>query len=183
MKIACIGWGSLIWNPRRLLVQKKWFDDGPLLKIEFTRISSDDRVTLIIDDMSKPVRTLWTLMTTESLDEAKKSLKDREGTSIENIHCITSKNKPVTDVQKIIKKWLSEKKLDAAIWTGLSYNGDRPDIDKIVDHLDKKIDRKTQIVAEEYIRKAPKQIDTEYRKRIEREFGWTFLESTKETTA
>ena len=180
MKIACIGWGSLIWNPRRLKTQNKWFEDGPFLPIEFMRISSDERVTLIIDKDSKPVRTLWALMTTESLEDGLKSLKDREGTPKEDIHHVTSDDVPIDNIQETIKKWMLEKNLDAAIWTGLSYseetNKERPDIDRIIEHLDKKIDRKTQIVAEEYIRKAPKQIDTEYRRRIEKEFGWTPIE-------
>ncbi len=176
MKIACIGWGSLIWNPRRLKTQNKWFEDGPFLPIEFTRISRDDRVTLIIDEKSKPVRTLWTLMTTESLDEGLKSLKDREGCKKEeDIHHVTSYDEPKGNIQETIKKWILEKNLDAAVWTGLSYNKERPDIDRIIEHLDK-LERKIQILAEEYIRKAPKQIDTEYRRRIEKEFGWTLIE-------
>ena len=72
------------------------------------------------------------------------------------------------------------KNLDAAIWTGLSYskktNNKRPAIETILEHLDKTIDRTTQIVAEEYIRRAPKQIDTEYRRIIEKELGWTPIE-------
>ena len=61
MKIACIGWGSLIWDPRELKIGNDWNDDGPMLPVEFTRISSDKRVTLIIDKQAKRVRTLWTL--------------------------------------------------------------------------------------------------------------------------
>ena len=96
MKIACIGWGSLIWNLGNLKIQKRWFEDGPILPIEFTRISDNGRVTLIIDKEAKPIQTLWALMTCDDIEEAKKSLKDREGTGITKIHSV-NKNDEVTD--------------------------------------------------------------------------------------
>lgn len=54
MKIACLGWGSLIWNPGDLKIKTEdWFSGGPILPIEFVRISTDKRVTLVIDEESK----------------------------------------------------------------------------------------------------------------------------------
>ena len=56
MKIAILGWGSLIWNPDKLDFDKDfgWDPDGPKLPIEFSRISSNGRLTLIID--KKPIQ-------------------------------------------------------------------------------------------------------------------------------
>ena len=39
MKIACLGWGSVIWDPRALPIQREWFKDGPFAPVEFTRQS------------------------------------------------------------------------------------------------------------------------------------------------
>lgn len=82
MKIACIGWGSLIWSPRNLLIQRKWHSDGPLLPIEFARQSKDGRITLVITEGANLVRTLWALMVTDNLQEAKQSLGIREGSTV-----------------------------------------------------------------------------------------------------
>src|SRR5882757_9070612 len=79
MNIACLGWGSLIWRPDNLLIRREWFGDGPLLPIEFVRQSNDGRLTLVITDTAKAVRTLWALMATDDLNTAKQSLKIREG--------------------------------------------------------------------------------------------------------
>jgi hypothetical protein len=178
MKIACLGWGSLIWRPESLPIQNKWFEDGPILPIEFARISSDDRVTLIIDNKAKPIRTLWSLMTTSSLDLAIEALKQREGAKVvESIHFVKLGMENLTVIQKDILKWIIEKNLDAAIWTGLSYSNKtknkKPSCKFIINHLSH-LDYNKKKNAEEYIRRAPIQIDTEYRRQIEAEFGWTF---------
>lgn len=181
MKIACIGWGSLIWRPKGLKIQNHWFEDGPVLPVEFTRISSDNRVTLIIDNQATTVRTLWALMTCGDLDEAKKSLIDREGVKKDSlIHSISKNDETKDEIHLVIKNWLKEKDIDCAIWTGLSFSkktdNKRPSRDKIVDHL-KKLNAIECRHAEEYIRKAPIQIDTDYRQQIEVELGWTPIEN------
>ena len=183
MKIACLGWGSLVWDPQTLPVRTPWFQDGPLLPIEFARQSMDDRITLVIvlEDTVAAVRSLWALMSIGDLAKAKKELADREGIKEPNIDkyigwwprgedsdCQVSAN---------IGKWAASKDLDAVIWTALppkfqNTNNRCPTPDEVLSHLDG-LPYEKRRHAEEYIRKAPRQIDTEYRRRIEAKFGWT----------
>ena len=60
LMIGTVGWGSLIWDSRGLPTRGVWFDDGPLLPIEFARESSNGRITLVICDISYRVRACWT---------------------------------------------------------------------------------------------------------------------------
>ena len=178
MKIACLGWGSLVWDPQELPIQRQWFNDGPVLPIEFTRISDDKRVTLIIDtETNIQVRTLWALMLTNNLERARESLKIREGTpKIDKIHSVNIDYNGDEFPESKIAEWLKSQQIDTAIWTGLSYNkkyfkGKRPSIKQILNHL-AKLKKEEKFQAAYYIRKAPRQIDTAYRRRIEAEFGW-----------
>jgi hypothetical protein len=177
MKIACIGWGSLIWRPGNLRIHNTWFQDGPILPIEFTRQSNDGRMTLIIDSAAKPVCTLWALMVTDNLNDSINSLQEREGTSLANIHHVSRADIPEDATHITVKKWLETKDIDIAIWTGLSYRtvGVRPTIEQVIAQL-RSLNHVSGMAAEEYIRRAPKQIDTEYRRAIENEFGWTAIE-------
>jgi hypothetical protein len=176
-RIACLGWGSLIWNPGSLRVSGKWEDDGPLLPIEFTRISNDGRVTLIIDEEARPVRTYWSLMLVRSVNQAVQELKSREGTLASNIGVVSREDLPQARIAAIVHSWMDKKQLDAVVWTALGYRnaGVRPSIEYVINHL-KALRDNSREKAEEYIRKAPKQILTLYRHEIEKEFGWYPIE-------
>jgi hypothetical protein len=49
MNIAILGWGSLVWDQRVLPTESEWNSEGPRLPIEFSRVSQDGRLTLVID--------------------------------------------------------------------------------------------------------------------------------------
>jgi len=184
MKIACLGWGSLIWRPQNLLIQQKWFEDGPIIPIEFCRESKDKRITLVITENVRPVRVLWSLMSTDNFEIAIESLRLREGIDKKNkdslIGQVSHSDTITENIKKSIQKWLNEKDLDAAIWTDLKpkFKGqDRtPTIGEVLKHLTE-LKYEDRLNAEEYIRKAPKQIDTDYGREIEMRLGWSKIDS------
>jgi hypothetical protein len=173
MKIACIGWGSLIRCPGELPIKGKWQTDGPLLPVEFARQSDNGRITLVITRGAKPVQTLWILLDSPNIDEAKEALRKREETTLLNIKSM-KKGDPLNsdEVEKPISEWLNSKpELDAVIWTGLP---PKLPTKGVIEYLHG-LENGTLIAAETYIRNTPKQIDTEYRRAIEKEFGWTAI--------
>lgn len=185
MKIACLGWGSLIWKPESLLIQREWFKDGPFLPIEYSRQSNDDRLTLVIDiGNARLVRTLWALMATDKLAVAKKSLQVRENipkcnfeTSIGAVNIEENTDEPI---KLIIQEWAKIMKIDAVIWTSLppkfnGNNGQSPSLEEAIIHL-KGLNINKMNTAKEYIRRTPTQIDTDFRREFEKEFGWTHKE-------
>jgi hypothetical protein len=173
--IACIGWGSLIWDPRTLPIQRKWFQDGPLIPVEFVRQSKDGRLTLVIEPSAKPVRSLWAIMDDTNLDTAIEALREREKTVTGKIdHWSTGEETPMYIPD--LPRWVTSRGIEAVIWTALGpkFNGTEdkvPTVEEAVQYL-KVLQKKQRVKAEEYIRRAPVQIDTHYRKRLEAVFIW-----------
>jgi hypothetical protein len=180
MQIACLGWGSLVWDTRSLPIRGIWFCDGPLLPIEFARQSSGDRITLVIASIPERVRALWALLASPNLNSARKDLADREGVSKDierDIAFWTSRQNSGHSEADVIGEWASRTRLDGVVWTALEpglskKRGSVPTEAEVLRFL-RNLPRNRQRATEEYLRNAPPQIDTRYRRRIEKEFGWS----------
>lgn len=176
MKIAILGWGSLIWQPKELNYNKEfgWEKEGPSLPIEFARISNNSRLTLVITSNGTEVQTLYTLSNYKTTEEAILDLATREGSSRKNIGYYDKAKNEFSDLNfpfkdKIIE-WIDLTDFDAVIWTNLKENWQEKTKDRI-EYL-KSLKGETKNLAEEYIRKTPEQIRTEYRLKIEDELNW-----------
>jgi hypothetical protein len=135
MKIAILGWGSLIWDPRELRLAGNWLVGGPILPIEFSRISDDGRLTVVIDERpGADVATRYALSSLSDLDETITDLQKREGTPYRNRIGFVDVGRYLTSERarekhpvacKRIQTWAGHKEFDAVAWTaiGLCLNG------------------------------------------------------------
>lgn len=180
MVIACLGWGSLIWDPRSLPVCSPWYLDGPLLPIEFARRSSDDRITLVVAQVEHRVRSLWTLLAVPDVDTARSELGRRERVTENLERDIASWTRDrSSDRPEVsgIARWATALEIDGVVWTGLPPGMSRsipavPTPETIIRHL-RDLPREKRRTAETYIRNAPAPTDTPYRRLVEKELGWT----------
>ena len=188
MKIAILGWGSLIWQPKELKFDENigWKENGPVLPIEFARISKDGRLTLVITPNGTEVPTLYSVSSFDSLDLAVLNLKKREGTVKENIGYYDKTkdeffppNFPIKEKDNI-KNWIQTTDFDAVIWTNLPEKWDITENKAVIKTIDpndrinylQNLKGLESALAEEYIRNTPKQIATTYRKQIIEILGW-----------
>lgn len=184
MSIACLGWGSLVWSPRDLPTRGVWQLDGPLLPIEFSRVSADDRVTLAITPEVPEVRSLWVQLTCKSLDQAVRALAQREGIGL------PARGLPATvgywsssggtsehAEAAVVQRFAVSKGLDAVVWTALEpglseeSRGTVPSVAEIERHLRQLRGQKLSR-AEAYVRNAPAAIDTPTRRHLATLLGW-----------
>ncbi|MDR6871126.1 hypothetical protein J2Y55_002134 [Bosea sp. BE125] len=174
--IACIGWGSLIWDTSRpFSVKGSWRDDGPSLPLEFARQSADNRMTLVLVDMDHHTPTLWVELDATSLDQAVSALAEREG--VPNKRVIgrwPNDGEEQYLHQSAIAEWAIGKGLTGVVWTALppGMKGCRGTVPTLAE-------MKTYLVALsglersgaiEYIHRAPRQIATPYRSELEISF-------------
>jgi len=186
MKIAILAWGSLFWDPRNLETTGEWFYDGPLLPIEFARISGGNRLTLVIKSGFDSVVTLYAISPYNTLDEARANLQSREGTPrIDNIGFIDFANntrqvRAANEfIQPILQQWNEAKGFDAIIWSDFSPRftdtlGQPFNMANVISFLDQLPDTE-KAEALKYIRNAPTQIRTRFRQSIEEHFQGAYL--------
>jgi hypothetical protein len=179
MVIACLGWGSLIWDPRDLPICSDWRRDGPALAVEFARQSANGRITLVIAEDTVAIPVLWAALDVGSLDEARRALARREGISVANVESsigawsisFSSRHREVQS----IAEWANAAGVNGVVWTALrpKFAGKsiKPSSDQVIKYL-ANLEGAARGMAEEYIRRAPVQIRTSYRQRIEHELGW-----------
>jgi hypothetical protein len=150
VRIAVLGWGSLISCPRELDTTTRW-RPGPALPVEFARKSRDGRVTLVLVGEHK-VHTFWSLSAKDDIEGSCENLRRREGKPRPgDIHyttgqglrtCRDEEPSPESrDVSGTVSEWLSTMPdLDAVVWTGLPPKGftqlDQPGLaNAVVDYL------------------------------------------------
>ena len=181
MKVACLGWGSLVWDPRELPVRRLWFTDGPLLPIEFARESGGQRITLVLAEGAKPVRSLWAVMSVDSMREAREALRKRENIPASNLdkHIGHWTSEACSDGLGAdeVGQWATATGLDAVVWTALppGFRGGPESVmspDAVIEYI-RGLGAEARGTAEEYVRRAPLQVDTDVRRRLELEFGWS----------
>jgi hypothetical protein len=164
------------------------------LPIEFARISSDKRLTLVIhpgspEEPTPDQRTYWAFSEFENLTAARKNLQAREGAKyLDDIHAVTidgqEEGKGEPDISARIREWLTGRQgVVAAIWTGLPSNWPqqrkgrqftREDAVTYLRELESERDQAKAAYdrAREYITYAPSQVQTPVRKTMREERGW-----------
>jgi hypothetical protein len=179
MKIAVLGWGSLIWNTGALRLGTDWTDGGPILPIEFSRISEDGRLTLVIDERhGVDVPTRYAQSSLDDLDEAITDLQQREGTLRNRIGFIDVAHKLTCDRARAkhpvacerIQAWVEDREFDAVVWTALGprfseKRGVLFSVDAAVRYI-ADLQEPTRTRALDYIRKAPVDVVTPLRKKV-----------------
>lgn len=174
--IAFLGWGSLCWNPGSLPVVGEWRHGGPTLPLEFSRISMDGRLTIVLDPSGVACETRFVRSASSAVPEAVDALREREGTVRRWIgyHDATGDSSIArfpdqVDVCSTIASWLSDQSdgTSAAIWTALRSNfaekaREQFSVDAAISYLES-LDRHSLDRALEYISRAPPEVQTPVR--------------------
>ncbi len=199
MRIACLAWGSLVWDPRTLPLAGPFRLDGPPLPVEFSRVSLDGRVTLVLDGSAPASPTYCGPLAVADLDEAVEALAERErivpaergrfvgalvrgggrqhaSDWIDAIEGSAGRGETDSELVSAIASWLEPRPLDAVLWTALPSRGPageamRPGLDRLLAHLET-LEGEARMRAEEYVRRAPRLVRTPHRARFEAHLGW-----------
>lgn len=176
--IACLGWGSLVWDSRELPIQGNWLNDGPFIHVEFMRQSRGGRLTLVLTETERPVQSLWAVMDSAELETARQMLANREEILDKNVNIhIGSWSIGEASPPNVLglPEWAQAHGIQHVIWTALppklGGKEKRSSEEEILGYL-ASLTGASLRDAEKYIRLAPIQIDTPYRRRIEAEFHW-----------
>ena len=187
VKIVCIAWGSLIWEPGPLKLASDWQPDGPTLPLEFVRDSDDSaELALVLHAPAPAVPTRWARLDTADLDLAREMLRQREKIRPEYPQWVGSLpdlappglSAPTPPaIVASIAAWMATRDVDAAVWTALPAKfagvSERAPSPHEAVALLASLQGDERAKAEEYVRRIPQDIRTLYRGVIEERLGWT----------
>ncbi len=175
LKIAILGWGSLLWDVRPEFDRwhGPWQGGGPAVKLEFSRISRSRSgvLTLVIDPCNGAgCSVAFALSTRTHAEKARDDLRQREGTSWSNIGYVSfaDGHKHYRDGESgaAITAWGAANCLDAVVWTDLPGNFEdtiRPfSVATVIAYL-QRLDPAGRQQAIEYIHRAPGFVQTPLR--------------------
>lgn len=183
MRIAILGWGSLIWELRSLEehVRGGWKIGGPQLPLEFSRKSRrrSDALTIVIDTAhGQGCLTRFITSARRKLDKAIEDLKDREGVpsadsiGFANLSSGETRDGTEKTVKAAIRSWAIKKNYDAVVWTALKSNFKCYSVERALLYL-AELPPEGKAKAKEYIENAPDEIVTPLRKALsESDFEW-----------
>ena len=126
--IHLLGWGSLIWDQGSLKTLNKWKTTDFTLPLEFSRISSDNRLTLVIDNNGKNNNVFHKQLDYTDINSAINNIAIREKTNPKNIAYINLVHNKMRlcglSYKYVITiiNWMKKNKINAIIWTGLREN-------------------------------------------------------------
>lgn len=182
MKIACIAWGSLLWEPAPLELASTWRPDGPLLPLEFVRDSDDsDELALVLHAPAPLQPTWWAWLAAGDIASAREMLRRREKIRPQYPQWVGSIPDPhgqdaAQDTARVAA-WMRTMDIEAAVWTALpakfaGVSERAPSAHEALAFLDG-LSGQQRAKAEEYVRRIPASIRTLYRGLIEERLGWT----------
>ena len=177
-RIAVLGWGSLLWDKRPEFDRwhGSWQHDGPVLKIEFSRISisRSGALTRVLDSRDgADIQVAHCLSLRSRLAQAVEDLRKREGTTTSNIGYVRRNGEGKSRdsrTRSIIAAWAKERDFDAVVWTDLQSNfpektGKPFSIDAAMAYF-RGLPKQGRDAASDYINKAPDFVDTPLRRRF-----------------
>lgn len=176
-RIGIIGWGSLIWDPRNLSFDgvRGWESGGPVLPLEFSRKSSNGRLTIVLDEEhGVAVGTRVATSDLGSVDLAVKNLASREEVFSDlQIGCVDVASgigrSRIKGLAEKIARWGSTAGYTHVIWTDLPPMKGFT-LEWAIEYLDTL--RGTELSkAREYILRAPEEVETPLRVAL-RQRGW-----------
>ena len=180
-QVAILGWESLIWDPRGLPSDGAWRVGGPVVPIEFSRVSNDCHLTLVKDSANGvPVVTQYVPSPRTSLDNAISDLRQRENTVTTRIGFVnllngTSRCQVDPNLVARIRDWSAEHGFEGIVWTDLPSNFDEEigspfSVEGATKYL-VELPRSAAERARQYINNAPTEVDTPLRRSVQ-ETGW-----------
>lgn len=170
----------MVWDPRALATIGEWQPGGPILPIEFSRKSKDGRLTLVIDPANGELATtLYIRSRFENLNAAIGNLREREDNTPQdrigyvNLVAHTERawareNHP--NACDTITAWAQANDWQAVIWTALTPNFEEEQNEPFTVHAAVRylngLPGETRTRAFEYIRRAPPEIMTPFRRQF-----------------